>query len=247
MADRGPVSRRLTVHRFFLPAGSISGDTVAIPPYQARQIRSVLRLHPADRVIVLDNSGNEYVVRLLSAAEGVVEERRRNTAEPSTAVVLYQGALKGQKMDFVLQKGTEIGIAAFVPIITERSVAGEPGAAKQQRFDLIVREAAEQSGRGRVPEVRQATTLRQALAQAEGTVVIPWEGERQTHLSSITPSPGETISLFIGPEGGFSSGEIEAAQAAGARTVTLGTRILRAETAGLVSASLLLAAVGDLG
>jgi 16S rRNA (uracil1498-N3)-methyltransferase len=247
VADRGPVSRRLTVHRFFLPPGSIQGDAVSIPPATSRQIRSVLRLRPGDRIIVLDNSGREFAVRLLSPSEGVVEERHHNTAEPATQLVLYQGMLKGQKMDFVLQKGTEIGIARFVPIVTERSVAGEPGEARQHRYRTIVQEAAEQSGRGHIPQVSPPMPLRQALTRAEGMLVIPWEQEREARLASISASPGETISLFIGPEGGFSPAEIEAAAAAGARVVSLGPRILRAETAALISASLLLATAGDLG
>lgn len=247
MADRGPISRRLTVHRFFLPTECLTGDAVSIPPDQARQMRSVLRLGPGDAIIVFDGSRLDYVVRLLSATEGVIEERRSNSAEPSTRLVLYQGMLKGQKMDFVLQKGTEIGIAEFVPIITERTVAGEPGEARQRRHRMIVQEAAEQSGRGRVPEISPAMPLHQALLRAEGTLVVPWEEECDAHLSSIASSPDETISLFIGPEGGFSAGEIVAARAAGAHSVTLGPRVLRAETAGLVAASLLLAAAGDIG
>ncbi len=247
MAHRGPLSRGLTVHRFFLRAESISGDEVSIPSDQARQIRSVLRLCPGDRIIILDNTGIEYVVRLLSPSQGIIEERRRTVAEPATRLVLYQGLLKGQKMDFVLQKGTEIGISAFVPIITKRSVAGEPGEAKRRRHQMIVKEAAEQSGRGLIPEVLPAMPLHEALTRAEGMLVVPWEGEREMPLASISPSPGATMSLFIGPEGGFSLPEIEMVQAAGAHAVTLGPRILRAETAGLVSASLLLAAAGDLG
>jgi 16S rRNA (uracil1498-N3)-methyltransferase len=235
------------VHRFFLPPGSISDDDVAIPADQARQIRSVLRLRPGDHIIVLDNSGDEYLVRLVSPERGVVESRHRNTAEPAARLVLYQGLLKGQKMDFVLQKGTEIGIAGFVPVITDRSLAGEPGEAKQRRYRMIVQEAAEQSGRGRIPNVSQAVPLDDALARAEGTLVIPWEEETQVRLSAVPPAPDGTISLFIGPEGGFTAAEIEAAGAAGARAVSLGPRILRAETAAIVTASLLLAATRDLG
>lgn len=248
MADRGPVSGALlAVHRFFLPAGCIDGKRVSIPPDQARQIRTVLRLRPDDRIVVLDNSGDEFVVRLLSFAEGIVEEQRRNKAEPSTRIVLYQGMLKGSKMDFVLQKGTEIGVAGFVPVLMERSVAGEPGEARQRRYQTIVQEAAEQSGRGRIPEVSPATSLPDALTAAEGPLVIPWEGETADHLRSLSIARGETMSLFIGPEGGLSAAEVDAARRAGAHVVSLGRRILRAETAAIVAASLLLGAAGDLG
>jgi 16S rRNA (uracil1498-N3)-methyltransferase len=235
------------VHRFFVPAGSIRGDHVSLPPEQARQIRTVLRLRPGERIVVLDNSGDEYVVRLIAPYEGRVEERRRNVAEPVTPVSLYQGTLKGDKLDLVLQKGTEIGISRFVPVITERSVAGEPGESKQRRYRAIVQEAAEQSGRGTLPEVAPAISLADALHSAEGTILIPWEEEKTNHLRSVSLAKGERVSLFIGPEGGFSASEIESARQAGARVVSLGTRILRADTAAIVAASLLLAAADDLG
>lgn len=247
MADRSPVSHALTVHRFFLPPDSIRGDEVSIPDEQARQIRTVLRLRRGDHILVLDNSGMEYVVRLRSSTEGSIEKLRRNETEPALRLVLYQGILKGPKLEFVLQKGTEIGIGRFVPVVTERSVAGEPGESKQRRYDAIVREAAEQSGRGRIPEIAEAKTLADALTAAEGKLVIPWEEEHDRRLVGLRAAPGETLSLFIGPEGGFSPGEVEAARSAGALPVTLGPRILRAETAAIVAASLLLAGAGNLG
>jgi 16S rRNA (uracil1498-N3)-methyltransferase len=235
------------VHRFFLPPETIRGEEVSIPPEQARQIGSVLRLRPGERILVLDNSGTEYLVRLRSPEEGIVEGRSRNEAEPGLRLVLYQGLLKGPKLEWVLQKGTEIGISRFVPVITERSVAGEPGESKQRRYDAIMREAAEQSGRGRIPDIAPTVSLTHALAGAEGTLVIPWEEERDRALGTVKTTHGDTVSIFIGPEGGFSAREVEAACSAGAIPVTLGRRILRAETAAVVTASLLLGSAGDLG
>jgi 16S rRNA (uracil1498-N3)-methyltransferase len=235
------------VHRFFLPPQSFHGDRIALPPEVARQIKSVLRLRSGERVVALDNSGDEYVVRLLSGGEGVVEERRTNRAEPATRLVLYGGTLKGSKLEMVLQKGTEIGVARFVPVITERSVAGEPGTGKQRRYEAIVREAAEQSGRGRIPDVAPAMTLREALEDAAGTMIAPWEEEGTRHLRSVSVPRGSTASVFIGPEGGFTPDEAQALQAAGAVLVTLGPRILRAETAAIAAASLVLGGAGEIG
>lgn len=235
------------MHRFFLPPESIHGDHVSIPAEQARQIRSVLRLRPDDQILVLDNSSMEYSVRLRSPTEGVIEERHRNEAEPSLQLTLYQGLLKGPKFELVLQKGTEIGITRFVPVTTERSVAGEPGESKQRRYEAIVREAAEQSGRGKLPDLSPALSLREALDAAEARLIVPWEGEEQASLTGLEFQPNDCVSLFIGPEGGFSDAEIVAARNAGAEIVTLGRRILRAETAALVAATLILARSGDLG
>lgn len=247
MAGGRALPSRLTVQRFFLPRQSFEGDRVTLPPDVSRQIKSVLRLRSGERVVALDNSGDEYVVRLLSEGEGVVEERRTNPAEPATRLVLYAGTLKGSKLELVLQKGTEIGVARFVPVITERSVAGEPGASKQRRYEAIVREAAEQSSRGRIPDVAPAMTLQEALEDAAGTVIAPWEEEGTRHLRAIPVPRGSTASVFIGPEGGFTADEARALQAAGAILVTLGPRILRAETAAIAAASLVLGSAGELG
>jgi len=230
-----------------VPADSLQGDTVRFPSEQSHQIRQVLRLRPGDTVTAVAGSGTEYVVTLEHVGRDVsgrIAERRRNQAEPRLRVTLYQALLKGSRMDLVLQKGTEIGVTGFVPVLTARAVPAEPSAAKQRRYETIVREAAEQSGRGRLPEVREAVSLGDALTMAQGTIIFPWEGEYTRHLRDV-PLDESGVSLFIGPEGGWTEEEVRQAAGAGALVVTLGPRILRAETAAIVTSALVLARAGE--
>lgn len=242
----------VTLHRFFLPVDAFDADEVTFPPDIARQIRRVLRLRPGDRVMALDGSGGECTVRLdlvASAVRGTVEERRPNIAEPAAELALYAGTLKSARLEWVLQKGTELGVSRFVPIITARSVAHEGGENRRWRFDAVVREAAEQSRRGRIPSVSRPLSFQNALADAaRGLAIILWEGERSIHLRDVPLDTNSgPIGLFVGPEGGFAEDEIALARAHGAHIATLGARILRAETASIAAATLLLARLGDLG
>lgn len=242
----------MTLHRFFLPPDAVLGDHVTFGPEQARQIRAVLRLRPGEQVVVLNGTGMEMVTRLDQVGKevtGTIESRRENAAEPATPLVLYQGLLKGAKFEMVLQKGTEIGVSRFVPVITERSVPGELSVSKQQRYQSIVREAAEQSGRGRLPEIALALPFPEAveMASGKGQIILPWEEEEALHLNQVPLRPGSPIHLFVGPEGGFSGSEVSLAREAGAQVVTLGPRILRAETAAVATAALLLGRLGEIG
>jgi 16S rRNA (uracil1498-N3)-methyltransferase len=251
VAHRGPTAG-VTLHRFFVAATAISETQVLFPADQAHQIRRVLRLQQGDRVIALDGSGSELIVRLSCVADtvaGTVEERRANDAEPSAKVDLYLGLLKGAKIELVLQKCTEVGVSRFVPVSTSRAVPGEPGIARQRRFETIVREAAEQSRRGRLPAISGTVPYTSALQEASGhgRVLLLWEEEQSRHLRELQISSREPISLFVGPEGGFTAAEVDEALALGVQVATLGPRILRAETAAIVGAALVLSLLGDLG
>ncbi len=246
----GSAPPRVTTHRFFLSPASFSAGQVQFSQEASHQIVRVLRLRPHDEVIALDGTGMEYAVRLEELQPiviGDISEGRANQAEPQTHVTLHLGMLKAAKLELVLQKGTEIGVSRFVPMLTERAVAAEPGASRQRRFDTIVREAAEQSGRGRIPEVGTALILGDALTQAIGVKILLWEDERTTGLRDIPLEAGVPVNLFVGPEGGFSINEVALARDAGATAVTLGRRIMRAETAAMVAAALVLAGVAELG
>jgi 16S rRNA (uracil1498-N3)-methyltransferase len=244
------------MHRFFVaPATLASAPAVALTGEIARQIARVLRLRPGERVVLFDGSGREWLVRLTAVtpdtATGAIERERAGDAEPRLRLTLYQAALKGDHMDYVLQKGTEVGIAAFVPLLTERTIARAVDERKLTRWRRIVREAAEQSGRTIVPPVAPAVPLAAAGERLAGTpALLLWEAERATGLGAALtglPRPLPPLALIVGPEGGLSEREVAGAVAAGAHTVGLGPRILRAETAGLVAASALLFAAGDLG
>jgi 16S rRNA (uracil1498-N3)-methyltransferase len=234
----------MTTHRFFLSGDAFVGDRVAFPADVAHQIRRVLRLRSGEIVVALDGSGMEYLTRLEidpNGVAGTIEQRRPNEAEPAVFLTLYIGMLKGHKLELVLQKCTEVGVSRFVPVVTERSVAQEPSASRQGRFEAIVREAAEQSGRGIVPKVGKACAYGDALAVAvgDGPTYLFWEGERDRRMGEVASRLGR-VSFLIGPEGGFSDQEVRLAAEAGAKVLSLGPRVLRSETAAIVGAALLL-------
>jgi 16S rRNA (uracil1498-N3)-methyltransferase len=168
--------------------------------------------------------------------------------EPAARITLYLALTQREKFEWMLQKCTEVGAAAFVPVISSRSLVQERGdaAKKLERWGRIVREAAEQSQRGIVPEVRAPVKFEAALQDGSSyhLRLIPWEGEQATGLrqalAGLQNISSPTLAVFIGPEGGFSVEEIEAARGAGFQPVTLGRRILRMETAAVVAAALIL-------
>jgi 16S rRNA (uracil1498-N3)-methyltransferase len=244
------------MHRFFVPSVTFDrAPAVSLGGDLAHQLARVLRLRSGERVVLLDGRGEEWVVRLTAVApervEGEIEARRVGGGEPGLHLRLYQALLKGDHLDYVLQKGTEVGIAAFAPVLTERTIARGVDARKLARWERIVREAAEQSGRARVPTVAEPLPLAAVPNCLVGTPAFAlWEGERAVGLGAalgaLRPFPTR-LALIVGPEGGLSEAEVADLRAAGIASVTLGPRILRAETAGLVAASALLYAAGDLG
>lgn len=235
-------------HRFFVPPAWITPPTVTLGNDIARQVRTVLRMRPGDEIIVSDNSGAEFAVSLTEVGkivQGQITAQHLSQAEPTVRLTLYQGTLKAQRFEWVLQKGTELGVMRFVPTICQRSVVRQQAALvkKQARWEQIIREAAEQSGRGRLPELTSPQSLTEALADVPSheLVLMPWEEAGQTSLKrALSDQRPANIGLFIGPEGGFTPQEARQAQAAGAALVTLGPRILRAETAGLAVCAALL-------
>ncbi|MBP8974207.1 MAG: 16S rRNA (uracil(1498)-N(3))-methyltransferase [Anaerolineae bacterium] len=248
------------MHRFFIPPAWIRGDHVLLGDEVVHQVRHVLRLRPGARIVVLDDRGVEYEVALVSvenkSARGDIVARRPASGEPSAQVTLCQAVLKKDNFEWVLQKGTEIGVTRFVPLITARTVAaGSDGvsAARQERWARIVREAAEQSRRGALPVVDAPLTFGEALADiaTADLSLIAWEEERATSLrDAVAPlraaSDAPHVAVFIGPEGGFTVAEISQAAGRGVVPVTLGARILRAETAATAAALLVLYELGAL-
>jgi 16S rRNA (uracil1498-N3)-methyltransferase len=253
------------MHRFFVPQSWIQGNRVIVTGRQAHQIARVLRMRTGDLVMVLDNSGWEIETQLLSVdpnvVTGEVQRRRLSQSEPRTKISLYQAVLKGSSFQFVLQKGTELGIVEFVPIIADRCVMSDLEAVekKRLRWESIIQEASEQCRRGRKPALRTAMLFPQVCEKVRhsgGLALILWEEERQTSLRFAlrgTPQGQDqrsapfSVHLVVGPEGGFTRQEIVVARNYGLVPITLGPRILRGETAGLVAASAILYELGDLG
>lgn len=244
------------MHHFFVPISNIRQQQVFFSKEQSHQLCHVLRMQPGQSVVVFDDTAVEYQVTLTiitpKQAVGEILAQRPSPNEPITQITLFQSLLKRDKFEWVLQKGTEIGVSRFVPIVTQRSLAQDTHmkANKLTRWQKIITEAAEQAQRGRVPQLEVPINWRAALQQAAAfdlVLVAHVGGERplQTILSA-SPEQPKSIALFIGPEGGFSDSEITQAQTAEANVFTLGPRILRTETAAAVATALILYALGDM-
>ena len=249
MAPRLGLSER-SLQRFFVPLASFQGVDVVFPERTAHQILRVFRLGQGSRVIVLDGTGMEHVV-VISATRpvlrGTIASSHLNEAEPQIRLHLYQALLKGKKMELVLQKCTEIGVASFTPVVCDRSIVDRVSHEKSDRLIDIVREAAEQCGRGRIPVIEEPAAFKDVLLHGHGTKLIL---AAPSDRGSIALSPiaidehdGKAcnIGLFVGPEGGFTSSELDLAATAHVRPITLGRRTLRAETAAIVGSAMVLA------
>jgi 16S rRNA (uracil1498-N3)-methyltransferase len=245
-----------SLHRFFIDPDLFATDRVVLGGPLAHQIARVLRLRAGAQVILLDGTGTERVARFLAVSASAVvceiEQTRRGRPEPRLSLDLYQALVPREKLEVVLQKGTEVGIRRFVPVWCERSIV--PGGdrideRRIERWQRIVREAAEQCERSVVPVVERPLRFEAALAEAlAGSTLLAWERERARSLRAALEAvlPVSHLALFVGPEGGFTPAEVEQARHGGALTVSLGPRILRTETAGPILAALALYEAGDL-
>jgi 16S rRNA (uracil1498-N3)-methyltransferase len=268
------------MHRFFVSLELQEGHPIDLTGDQAYQISRVLHLRPGERVTLLDNCGWACDAILLVRGEEhvrlLIERRWPAEGEPCTHITLFQAVLKGERFGWALQKCTEVGISRFVPMICERNVVADLETVEQKggRWARIIREAAEQSGRARLPALEPARLFRAAVQpwpQAQepsqqtrdlaapqdraGSLIGPprlilWEEERATTLrhalAACNFSAGGRIELYVGPEGGFTGDELDLAQQYGLQPVSLGPRILRAETAGVVAAAAILYATGEM-
>ena len=245
------------MHRFFLTKTEFVVGQLVDLAQVARQLNSVLRLQVGAQIILLDGLGNQFLVELQQITRdrtyGLVLQQQPVTSEPGVQLTLYQCSLKADKFEWILQKGTELGVARFVPVISERSIVrpAEALLKKYERWQNILREAAEQCGRGRVPALAPPVTWTGAIQQATGLRLLPWE-ERAGHANSLQHclaghAQVDQVNLLIGPEGGVTADEVKLAEGAGWQVVSLGPRILRAETAALAGITLVLASYGEFG
>ncbi len=227
----------MTVHRFFVQPPEAAGARFALPASIERQVRAVLRLRDGDRIVLLTGDGSEATCRL-DGGGLVVEERRPTAGEPAHRLTVVQALLKGAALEEVVQHGTEVGVAGFRLGVSERSVVRELSPRRLERLRAIAREAAEQSERGMIPEVHAPVPLREALIA--GSVML-LERHDARRLSEVEPP----TAVVIGPEGGFSPSEVDAATAAGVELAGLGPRILRSETVAVAAAAAILSHTGD--
>lgn len=229
--------------KFFIKKEDIVGDHVTITGGDATHIAKVLRMEPGGEITLCDGEGTDFVAKLLSCTKDevvcAIQSAHPCETEPALSFVLFQGLPKQGKMDYIIEKCTELGIATIVPVACERSVAEirNPQAEEKKlaRWRKIAAESVKQCGRGVIPKVAGVMTVQEALdfaAQLDCTLAA-YENERQLSLrEALRSEKPQSIGVFIGPEGGFSEKEVSLFQKANIPTVTLGKRILRTETAG---------------
>ena len=245
--------------RILVEPDRLADEVVVLADEDHRYLTRVLRLGINDVVTLFDGHSVEATARIQRvgprALELRVEERRAVMASDRPHVTLIQALAKGDKLDLVVQKATELGLERFIPVTTERAVQRldvdqARTLSRRARWQKIAREASRQSGRLDVPEVENVTALATALHSSpkEALKIFLWEGARQTSLRTVLPKDKpRQIVIAVGPEGGFTLEEVELARQAGFAPAGLGPRVLRTETAALVTLAILGYALGDLG
>jgi 16S rRNA (uracil1498-N3)-methyltransferase len=243
--------------RLFVDPSQLCIDSITIADEDHRYLTRVLRLGIGDTVVLFDGRGGEADVRIVRigprALEARVEARRTLDTPLRPDLMLIQSLTKGDKFEFVIQKATELGVTRLLPVTSSRSIQRidhTRALGRQVRWRKIVREAARQCGRADVPEIEPVTSIETALdaAPKDALKLLFWEGARQKSLKKELPATRPAcIVVAIGPEGGFSLQEVDAARAAGFIVVGMGPRILRAETAAVTALSIVGYVLGDLG
>ncbi|CAH0119634.1 MULTISPECIES: 16S rRNA (uracil(1498)-N(3))-methyltransferase [unclassified Paenibacillus] len=252
------------MQRYFIAPDQFGEHTVTIVGDDARHLTKVMRARSGEKIVVCDGVSREAVAEIANIGTGSVEakiiELRPVTQEPWLQVTVAQSLPKGDKMETVIQKCTEIGAVRFIPFVSERTIVqydAKKETKRLERWSRIAKEAAEQAHRGRIPEVEETNAWKQLLHRfaSYDLVLFCYEKEQSGKLREcISPlihkrDGGGTLDvlLVIGPEGGFAEGECLAAEAAGAKPVGLGARILRTETAAMVGLTCLLYESGEMG
>jgi 16S rRNA (uracil1498-N3)-methyltransferase len=244
--------------RFFLPRSKIEGRRGSIAGAELEHLRRVLRLRPGDHIIAFDDSGweHEAVIRALNDAQGELEILRSYQAERESplAVTLAVALIKGDKMDYVVEKATELGVKAIAPFVSRYTVPklnDRKAVQRAGRWQKIALSAAKQCGRTCLPEVLPVCDYHELIGErgAAELKLFFWEREAEQTLKQVRDRQAGLRSVFlvIGPEGGFTADEAEMARVRGYTTVHLGPRVLRAETAALTALSLVQYLWGDLG
>ena len=243
------------MHRFFIP--QLYNEEMTITGVDAKHIGKVLRMQPGDKLQIVSDDGVSALAEVAAITESTVTvrclEKLAESHEPAVKITLAQGLAKGEKMDFIIQKAVELGAYSIIPVAMEHSVVrldGSKADKKVERWQKIAEAAAKQSKRDIIPQVQDVQTMKEMLANNDcKTKIIAYECEDRMSLKTALREAGqmEDLLLIIGPEGGISEGELVKAREAGAVPVSLGRRILRAETAGLVAMSAIFYETGDLG
>jgi 16S rRNA (uracil1498-N3)-methyltransferase len=222
------------ITRLFSSSRLDPGEVLRLSEEEVHHVRKVLRGRPGDRVEVVDGAARLFVAELLGGSEATILEERPTAGDDEGEVVLYQAVPKGRHMDLVVEKATELGVSRVVPLSTERSVVRlSEGDGKVRRWRRVAEAAARQSLRLRIPEVAEIVSFSEGASEAGETGMLLHNGVGLPPLEEVVPGP--VVGLFVGPEGGFSDGELAMARDAGLSLASLGPYRLRSETAGMVS------------
>lgn len=240
------------MQHFFVTPSQVKEEKIYVEGSDVKHMKNVLRMHPGKELMVSDGNNLKYLCAVENYEEGkavlrILEEMPSDT-ELSSKLYLFQGLPKQDKMELIVQKAVELGAYQVIPVSTRRSVVklDEKKASKKvERWQQIALSAAKQAGRGYIPQVSEVMSYPEALSWAKklDVVLLPYElakGMRETKEMIESIAPGQSVGIFIGPEGGFEKEEVELALECGAKAVTLGRRILRTETAGLAMLSVLM-------
>ncbi len=250
------------MYRFFVLPEDIEGNIATIKGSDVNHIKNVLRLNEGNNIIIFDGTGKQYELSIeyvRDEVRGRIINRQEIKDKVPVKIILLQGIPKSSKMDFVIQKCTEVGVNKIIPLITERTILklnAKKLIEKQKRWQRIAKSSAQQSYGIEVPQIDEPVALFEALEKVDKETLnlIAWESETDNSLKnilrknySLTKRTALQISIFVGPEGGFSHQEVEQARLKGVIPVSLGSRILRTETAGLAIAIMILYEMSALG
>ncbi|MCR5728167.1 MAG: 16S rRNA (uracil(1498)-N(3))-methyltransferase [Lachnospiraceae bacterium] len=244
------------MYHFYTEKSNISEDTIYITGEDVNHIKNVLRMKEGEEIIICDSEGTDYHTRIKSLGRDEVVAEILSSgiseAEMPFRVHLFQGLPKKDKMEMIIQKSVELGVFRIIPVMTKRVIVKlddkKKEEAKNKRWQAISESAAKQSGRGIIPEVSNCMSFKEALKAAGemDVVLIPYENADSSpegmkkSLEMIKNIPaGSDVAIFIGPEGGFEPTEVEEAINSGAKEISLGKRILRTETAGMMLLSVI--------
>lgn len=241
------------MYRFYISPEQVKGKAIRIVGSDVNHIKNVLRLEPGDWVVACDGDGLDYISRIDKLQPDeihlTVEKIQDTGTELPVRITLFQGVPKKDKLELIIQKAVELGVGEIVPVLTKRCVVKLTEEKKitkrMDRWQAIAEAAAKQCDRGIIPTVHEPVSFQDALAMAGQLEygIIPYElqeGIQEAREIVKTACTKKTLGIFIGPEGGFESEEVERAIQQGIRPMTLGKRILRTETAGMALLSILM-------
>ena len=240
------------MYRFFVEKEQIGEKTIRIIGSDVNHIRNVLRMKPGEEILISDGEKKEYHCEIKTLdpeyVEALIMFVKEEGLELPSKVYLFQGLPKNDKMELIIQKAVELGVYAVVPVATKRAVVkldDKKEAKKLVRWQSISESAAKQAKRLIIPEVMPVMSFKEAVdfSQTMDVRLIPYElAENMAYTRQVLSQikPGQSIGIFIGPEGGFAEEEVELALNSGMETITLGKRILRTETAGMTVLSILM-------